>query len=57
MANPIPHNPVRKARKDAYKTVDQISLPNMIVRDDVGEKLEDNLPKLHEYGFALGMNW
>ena len=48
---------VRKARKDAYKTVEQISLPNMIVRDDVGERLEDNLPKLHEYGFALGMNW
>lgn len=48
---------VRKARKDAYKTVEEIYLPNMIVRDDIGEKLEDSLPKLHEHGFALDLHW
>lgn len=43
---------VSKASKASYKVVDQISIPNMIVRDDVGEKMKECIPKLQEHGYA-----
>lgn len=46
---------VGKARKSVYGTVDKIKLPNMIFRDDIGEKVEESLPELHEHGYALKM--
>lgn len=43
---------VEQAAKRAYKTADQIHVANLILRDDVGEKLKDTLPKLHAMGYA-----
>lgn len=42
---------ITQARERAYKTVDEISIPNMIYRDDIGEKTK--LDDLHRMGFAL----
>jgi len=36
----------------AYKTAKQLHISNMILRDDVGEGLKEQLPKLHELGYA-----
>lgn len=43
---------VEKATERAYATVDEISVPDMIYRDDIGEKLEKELPKLQVWGYA-----
>lgn len=43
---------VEKATERAYATVDEISIADMIYRDDVGEKLEKELPKLQAWGYA-----
>lgn len=43
---------VTQARERAYKVVGEIEIPDMMYRDDIGEKLEEELPKLHEHGFA-----
>lgn len=43
---------VRQAATRAYDTVSQIHLPDMIYRDDVGEKLEGEIPKLQAHGIA-----
>jgi phosphoribosylamine--glycine ligase len=48
---------VSEAAKAVYKVVDEISLPNMIIRDDIGERLEKQLPLLHKSGFATGFNY
>lgn len=48
---------VKQARERAYKTVGQLSLSNMIVRDDVGEAMESSLPKLHKLGYARHCHW
>lgn len=45
-------NTVAQAAKRAYKTVDQLHIANPIVRDDVGEDLKEQLPKLHAMGYA-----
>src|SRR3974390_1997377 len=37
---------VSVSRTRAYSTVKEISIPNMIVRDDIGEGLKETLPKL-----------
>ena len=44
---------VKQAATRAYKTVDQLHVSNMMVRDDVGEGLEEQLPKLHKMGYAM----
>jgi phosphoribosylamine--glycine ligase len=46
---------IRKARKAAYGVVDQIYVPDPIVRDDVGEELEKQLPGLQALGFATAI--
>lgn len=43
---------VRQACTRAYDTVKEIEVPDLIYRDDVGEKLEEELPKLHDLGYA-----
>lgn len=48
---------VSGARGDAYKAVEDMFIPNMIYRDDIGEKLKDNLPKLHSFGYATAFNY
>jgi phosphoribosylamine---glycine ligase len=43
---------VQQACQTAYKTVKELHIPNMQYRDDVGEKLEKELPELQKHGFA-----
>lgn len=43
---------VEKAAKRAYGTVDELFVPNMIFRDDIGEKTIKQLPELHKFGYA-----
>ena len=47
---------VKKSRKAAYKVIEQVSVPNALVRDDVGEEFEKNLPELQKHGYALALN-
>lgn len=44
---------VKQATERAYKTTGQLHVANMMLRDDVGDKLEEELPKLHKLGFCL----
>lgn len=44
---------VKQACARAYKTVSQIEVPDMIYRDDIGEKLKKEIPILHNQGYAL----
>jgi len=48
---------VKQATGRAYKTAKQLHLANPILRDDIGEKLEETLPKLHEMGYATHVNF
>lgn len=48
---------VKQAASRAYGTVKEISVPNMIFRDDIGEKLEKSLPKLKEHGYATSFEY
>lgn len=43
---------VRGAMAKAYGAVEQIKVPNLIVRDDIGERLERQLPDLHRAGYC-----
>ena len=43
---------VKKSRERAFKTVKQLNISNMMVRDDIGEKMEETLPELHKHGYA-----
>ena len=44
---------VKQAAERAYATVKQLHIPNMQYRDDIGEKLEKELPELQKHGFAM----
>jgi phosphoribosylamine---glycine ligase len=49
---------VSGASAAAYAVVESVSWPgDIIVRDDIGEHLERDLPKLQEHGYALGMEY
>ena len=48
---------VHDAMPQAYETVKRIKFPNRIVRDDIGERLEKQLPKLHALGFDEMPRW
>lgn len=50
-------NSVKQAAHRAYKTAKQLHVANPILRDDVGEKLEETLPKLHAMGYAKHCNY
>jgi phosphoribosylamine--glycine ligase len=43
---------VRQATQRAYTTLKDIHVPDMLYRDDIGEKLEDQLKTLHPLGYA-----
>lgn len=43
---------VKKATERAYTTLKELHIPDIIYRDDIGEKLKDTLPKLHKLGYA-----
>jgi len=47
---------VDEARNEAYKVAWEINWPSGVMfRTDIGRRLEEDLPKLHQHGFALGM--
>ncbi len=48
---------VSKARDAAYGAIDEASFADMMVRTDVGASLEAQLPKLHELGWAEGLEY
>ena len=50
-------NSVSQSTKRAYKTVENLHIANLIVRDDVGEGLKEQLPKLHKMEYALHCNY
>lgn len=43
---------VLEACTRAYKTVDEIHVPDIIYRDDIGEALDEKIPELQKLGFA-----
>lgn len=49
---------VTAAQKAVYATAWAIKWPsNIVMRTDIGKRLEDQLPELHKHGFAEGMNY
>ena len=48
---------VRQACTRAYDTLKELHVPNMIYRDDIGEKLEDEIPRLEDSGFATDWSY
>lgn len=46
---------VRAASRSAYKTVDEIRIDDMMYRDDIGERLKEQIPLLQKSGYA--MDW
>lgn len=48
---------VCEAKDAVYDTIKSISLSDMICRDDIGEKLQDQLPKLHKLGIATEIEY
>jgi phosphoribosylamine---glycine ligase len=45
---------VKQASERAYRTVKEINISNKIYRDDIGEALEEELPRLQKHGYAKG---
>lgn len=48
---------VSKAVDAAFKAIDEIKVSNLMVRDDIGESLEEELPVLHKLGYATSMEY
>lgn len=48
---------VKQSTERAYKTVKSLTLSNAVLRDDVGEKLEEELPLLHKHGYATHFDY
>lgn len=48
---------VSKARKRVYDAIDTVHFPDMGFRNDIGTRLEKELPKLHKAGFALDVDF
>ncbi len=46
---------VAAAREKVYGAVKQIKFSNLMVRDDIGEKVIEKLPELHKMGYAMEM--
>jgi hypothetical protein len=40
-----------------YDTVDQVKVPNMLVRTDIGARLDEQLPQLHRLGYCRSMDY
>lgn len=43
---------VSQACERAYETLKKLHVPDMIYRDDIGEKLEETIPELQKMGYA-----
>lgn len=49
---------VRQAARGAYRVLDKLSMPcSPFWRDDIGERLKEDLPALQEHRFAAGMEY
>ena len=48
---------VAKAQDAVYGSLGEVAWTDMQYRDDIGDKLEASLPKLHRYGFATEMTY
>lgn len=48
---------ISQAAKRAYGTVDKLHVANSIVRDDVGEAMKAQVPKLQALGYATHARW
>jgi phosphoribosylamine---glycine ligase len=49
---------IRQAKDNAYDVAWGISLPsNLMFRTDIGDRLKRDLPKLHQHGYAEGMEF
>lgn len=49
---------VHDARRKAYNTLDKISMPGSpFYRDDIGERLKQQLPECQKHGYATGMSY
>jgi phosphoribosylamine-glycine ligase len=48
---------VKQAAERAYKTAGQLHVSNNVLRDDVGEGMEKQLPELHKLGYATHFNY
>lgn len=48
---------IEECRKRVYKTIDQLHVPGMFYRNDIGSKLEPWLPELHKYNLGLEFKW
>lgn len=46
-------NSVKQATTRAYKTAEKLHISDMVLRDDIGEKLEKELPEFHKFGYCL----
>lgn len=44
---------IKRAKDRVYSVIEQIRIPNMIYRNDGGDKVEKALPYLHKAGYAL----
>lgn len=44
---------IKQARDKVYRTIDGIKIPDMIFRNDAGEKVEAALPAMHKAGVGL----
>jgi len=43
---------VKQATERAYKVIEDIHVPDLMWRDDIGEKLEKEIPELQKHGYA-----
>jgi phosphoribosylamine-glycine ligase len=51
-------NTVDEACQQAYACADKIDVPsNLMLRNDIGKRLEKQLPVLHRHGYAKGMTY
>ncbi len=48
---------VSTARQRAFDVVKKVKVSDMIYRDDIGESAKEQLPKLHQMGFATHFKW
>lgn len=49
---------VTEARRGAYRVLDRLTVPaSPFWRNDIGQRLRRDLPKLQEHGYALGMSY
>lgn len=46
---------IQRARAKVYAVIEDIKIPNMIYRNDAGEKVEAALSTMHKHGYALDL--